>query len=128
MSSLSSGAVEHLVPVVEIIIGAVVVLSVIIGGLWKGFVWLDGRMDAKFTQQTKSDEFEKVITKVVERAAAGWADVNNRLHNEHSTRISGLERRDEERAQAISRLHGRVDEAWVKLAEVNARVAGRSGE
>ena len=125
MSGLTSGAVEHLIPVVEIIIAATVLLLAIVGGLWKGFQWLDSRMDDKFVQQTRSEEFEKVVAKVVERAAAGWADVNNRLHNEHSQRLSGLERRDEERVQAITRLHGRVDEAWVKLAEVNARVPPR---
>lgn len=122
MNGLSTGAVEHLVPVVEIIVGVVIVLAALIGGLWKGFIWLDGRMDQKFKDQTRSEDFERVVTKVVEKAAAGWADVNNRLHNEHTGRINSLERRDEERASAIQRLHGRVDEAWVKLAEVNARV------
>jgi DNA-binding GntR family transcriptional regulator len=125
VNSLTSGAVEHIVPVMEIIFASVIVVLTLVGGLWKGFQWLDGRMDEKFLQQTRSEAFDKVITKVVERAAAGWADVNNRLHNEHSQRLSGLERRDEERVQAITRLHGRVDEAWVKLAEVNARVPPR---
>jgi DNA-binding GntR family transcriptional regulator len=125
LNNLSGDAVQHLVPVMEIVGLMVIILLAVIGGLWKGFRWLDGRMDDKFVEQTRSEAFEKVITHVVERAAAGWADVNNRLHNEHSQRLSGLERRDEERAQSISRLHGRVDEAWVKLAEVNARVPPR---
>lgn len=127
MNGLTGEAAQHLVPVMEIIGLMVMILLAVVGGLWKGFRWLDSRMDEKFLQQTRSEAFEKVISNVVERAATGWADVNNRLHNEHSQRLSAMERRDEERAQSITRLHARVDDAWVKLAEVNARVPPRDG-
>ncbi len=115
MGSLSGGAVEHLMPVVEILGGLVIVLAVIVGGLWRGFRWLDGRIDERFKGLTHSDEFKAMVSAIVTEAAAGWADINNRLHEEHRRSIGELRKRDDERADAIKRLHGRVDAVWERV-------------
>jgi len=91
MSEMTPGAIEHLFPVLEIVAAALVIVATIIAGLWKGFRWLRGQMG-----------------EVVSEAFMKWSAV-------YDQKVENLQRRDEERAQAITRLHIRVDEAWVAL-------------
>ena len=98
MDKLSGGAVEHLVPVVEIIVLTVVALVALLVGFWRGFKWLD-------TQIT--DRFAILI--------AEWTEANDRRHEEHARAISDLRERDIERAQAIKRTHERIDTIMGRL-------------
>lgn len=115
MGGLSGGAVEHLVPVVEIFVLLVGALLAIAGGLWAGFRWLRGQIRESFEGLTKSEHFKKVVAGIITDATAGWNDINNRLHEEHRRGISELRKRDDERADAIKRLHGRVDSVWERI-------------
>lgn len=115
MGGLSGDAVKILVPVIEVIGALLTVLVVLVGGLWRGFRWLDGRIDERFKGLSRSDEFKAMVSKIVAEAATGWADINNRLHEEHRRGISELRKRDDERADAIKRLHGRVDSVWERI-------------
>lgn len=117
MGGLSGEAVKVLVPVIEVIGALVTVIVVLVGGLWRGFRWLDGRIDERFKGLSGSDEFKGMVSSIVSEAAAGWADINNRLHEEHRRGISELRKRDDERADAIKRLHGRVDKVWERVGE-----------
>ena len=117
MSNLSSGAVDHLVPVVEVVVLLIGALGVIAGGLWAGFRWLRGQIRDSFHGLTRSDEFRKVVAEIITDATAGWNDLNNRMHEEHRRSIGELRKRDEERLDAIKRLHGRVDSVWERVAK-----------
>ena len=98
MGGLSSGAVEHLVPVVEIIALTVGALVALVIGFWRGFRWLDEQMTGRFK------------TLISEFTAA-----NDRRHELHDRAIADLRARDEERAEAIKRVHGRVDSLWERI-------------
>lgn len=115
MSGLSGGAVDHLIPVVEIIVVLVGALLAIAGGLVAGFRWLRGEIRESFQNFTKGDDFKRVVSEIITEATAGWNDINNRLHEEHRRSIGELRKRDDERADAIKRLHGRVDSVWEKV-------------
>ena len=91
MSEMTPGAIEHLFPVLEIVAAVLVIVVTIVAGLWKGFRWLRSQMG-----------------EVVSEAFLKWSAV-------YDQKIDNLQRRDEERAQSIRTLHGRVDEAWVAL-------------
>jgi DNA-binding GntR family transcriptional regulator len=115
MSGLSGGAVDHLVPVVEIVALLVGALVAIAGGLWAGFRWLRGQIRESFEGLTRSEQFRKVVSEIVTDATVGWNDLNNRLHEEHRRSIAELRKRDDERADAVKRLHGRVDSVWERI-------------
>ena len=91
MSEMTPGAIEHLFPVLEIVAAVLVIVVTLVAGLWKGFRWLRSQMG-----------------EVVSEAFMKWSAV-------YDQKVENLQRRDEERAQAITRLHIRVDEAWVAL-------------
>jgi hypothetical protein len=91
MSDLTPGAVEHLYPVAQVIVAVTVIVAAVVGTLWKGFRWLRSQMG-----------------EVVSEAFVKWSAV-------YDQKLEDLRRRDEERAQAVSRLHKRVDEAWVAM-------------
>jgi hypothetical protein len=124
VSDLSPGAVEHLVPVVEIVVllgGAVV--AVIVTG-YAGFRWLRGQIKESFQSFTTGPDFRRVVSEIITEATAGWNDINNRLHEEHRRsftelrkRDDELAKRDDERAEAIKRLHGRVDSVWERVGQ-----------
>ena len=111
-------AVEHFYPVIVIIFSVVGTLIAVSGGLWVGFKWLRGQIRDEFHGLTGSDEFKKVVGNIITDATAGWNDLNNRLHEEHRRSFSDVKRRDEERADAIKRLHGRVDDVWKRIGEL----------
>lgn len=98
MGGLTSGAVEHLVPVVEIIALTVGALVALIVGFWRGFRWLDEQMTGRF----------KVLI-------SEFTQANDRRHELHDRAITDLRDRDNERAEAIKRLHGRVDSVWERI-------------
>ena len=87
----------------------------IAGGLWSGFRWLRSQIRESFHGLTRSDEFRKVVSEIITDATSGWNDLNNRMHEEHRRSIGELRKRDEERLDAIKRLHGRVDTVWERM-------------
>lgn len=115
MSGLSGDAVGHLLPVVEVLVLLVGALLAIAGGLWAGFRWLRGQIRESFQSFTTGDDFKRVVSGIITEATSGWNDINNRLHEEHRRSISDLRKRDEERVDAIKRLHGRVDSVWERV-------------
>lgn len=115
MGGLSPSAVEHAVPVVQIVVGLVVGTFAVIGAVWGGFVWLRARIVEEFHGLTKSDAFKKVVGEIIVEATHGWNDINNRQHEEHRRALAELRKRDDERADAIKRLHARVDSIWERM-------------
>ena len=86
-------ALTHIVPVIQIFVWAIGLMIVFAIGLWRGFVWLDGR-----------------ITKRHQELIADWVNMNEMRHQSHAKAIEELRNRDVERASAITRLHQRVDQ------------------
>jgi hypothetical protein len=93
-----ASAVEHFYPVFVIILFVLGTLVVTVGGLWGGFRWLRGVIQTEFTGLIKE-----------------FIAANDKRHEKHEAAIEGLRRRDMERADAIKRLHGRVDDVWSKM-------------
>lgn len=98
MGSLSGGAVEHLVPVLEIVALAVAALVTLLVAFWRGFKWLDTQMTARFAELIRE-----------------FTAANDRRHEGHDRAISDLRERDNERAEAIKRVHARVDSVWERI-------------
>ena len=109
------GTVEHFYPVVAIVLTVFGTLVAVAGGLWIGFKWLRGQIRDEFHGLTGSEEFKKIVGNIITDATSGWNDLNNRQHEEHRRNFLDVKKRDEERADAIKRLHGRVDKVWEKL-------------
>jgi hypothetical protein len=101
MGGMTGGAVEHLLPFVEILIAVGGAVGVIVVTGWKGFKWLD-------TQIT--DRFAALISE--------WTEANDRRHDEHARAIADLRDRDSERASAIKRTHERIDNIMERLPPV----------
>jgi len=112
VTGLSPSSVEHAFPFIQLMVAAGVLLVGLVGGLWRGFVWLDQRIAARIETWSTSPGFESAVTRIVTQAFTATADLNNRLHEESRRSISELRKRDEERLDAIKRLHGRVDKLW----------------
>jgi hypothetical protein len=117
MNSLSADAAGHLLPVVEIVVLLVGATVAVIGVGWAGFVWLRGQIRESFSGLMRSDEVRKIVSEIITEATAGWNDINNRMHEEHRRSIGELRKRDEERLDAIKRLHGRVDSVWERVSK-----------
>lgn len=115
MSGLSNGAVEHTVWILEVLGVVAVVLLGVAGGLWRGFRWLDDQIGKRISGWSDSKEFKSAVAEIVTQAFAATADLNNRMHEEHRRSIGELRKRDEERADAVKRLHGRVDSVWERV-------------
>lgn len=113
MGLLSGEAAGSLLPVAEVL-GLLVVIA---GGLWAGFRWLREQIKESFQNFTKGDDFKRVVSGIIAEATAGWNDINNRMHEEHRRSIAELRKRDEERAEAVKRLHGRVDSVWERVGK-----------
>ena len=66
MNSLPPEAVEHLYPVLSLIVALLAGLAVLIGGLWGGFVWLRGQI-----KEVATDLLRPVVERLamVERTA-----------------------------------------------------------
>ena len=99
MGDLSPGAVEHAYPVMQVLLLFLAGLMTIIGGFWGGFRWL---------RTVINDEFTKLIS--------AFLAANDRRHEAHDRAIEEMRERDNERADAIKRLHGRVDGILERLA------------
>jgi hypothetical protein len=98
MGDLTPGAIEHFYPVLQVVALSVVVVVAIIGTTWGGFRWLRGQMG-----------------EVVSEAFLKWSAVYDQKIEDLRRKADDLNRRDEERAQSVQRLHIRVDDAWVEL-------------
>jgi hypothetical protein len=109
MGGLSGDAVDHLVPVVQIIVGVIVLLAALIGGLWRGFVWLDKRIGARIAGWADSKDFKQAVADIVSQASAGWSDLYNRQLEDVRHGIKDLRERDLERADSVKRAHQRID-------------------
>jgi DNA-binding GntR family transcriptional regulator len=115
MNSLSPGAVENFMPVAQVIGFLVLILLAVAGGLWRGFVWLDTRIATRIAGWADSKDFKAAVADIVSQAFAATSDLNNRQHEEHRRGIAELRKRDDERADAVKRLHGRVDSVWERV-------------
>lgn len=93
-----AGAVEHFYPVVVNVLFVLGLLIVVMGGLWGGFRWLRGVIQTEFTGLIKE-----------------FIAANDKRHEKHEAALTDLRKRDAERADAIKRLHGRVDEVYVRF-------------
>ncbi len=108
-------------PATLLAVGGVIValaggLLTIIGVLWRGFVWLDRRMDARIDGWSASKGFKSAVAEVVTAAFAPAVDYQNRLHEEHRRAVAELRKRDDERAEAVKRLHQRMDDLMGRVA------------
>lgn len=99
MNGLSGGAVDHLLPVAEIIVLVLGALSALVVGFWKGFRWLDGQITTRFSDLIRE-----------------WTAANDRRHEETARAIADLRDRDGERASAIKRTHERIDSIMERLS------------
>jgi hypothetical protein len=117
MEGLSDGAVGHTLWVLEILGLVVVVLAALIGGLVKGFRWLDTRIGERISSWSESKSFKAAVAEIVGQAFAATADLNNRMHEEHRRNFTTLLKRDEERMESVKRLHGRVDSLWERVGK-----------
>jgi hypothetical protein len=97
-------------PVAQVLGALVLLLLAVVGGLWRGFVWLDQRIASRIAGWAESKPFAAAVTQIVNEAFAATNDINNRMHEEHRRAFS--ESRD-----AIKRLHGRVDHLYEKVGE-----------
>ena len=112
---MNADTLQHVVPVGYIIVAVVIGLVAALGTAWGGFVWLLARIDDRFKDNLKGDVFEVTVQRIVANANAGWLDIYNRQHEEHRRASEELRKRDDERAEAIKRLHGRMDSVWERL-------------
>ena len=104
-------------PVAQVV-GAIVFLMLgVVGGLWKGFRWLDEQIGKRIAGWSEGKEFKAAVAEIVTQAFAATSDLNNRQHEEHRRSIGELRKRDEERLDAIKRLHGRVDSVWERVGK-----------
>ena len=114
---MSPEAAAHAAPFIWWAIFTVSVVVAILGAAWGGFVWLRARIKEEFQGLTASDEFKKLVRSVVSEAASGWLDIDNRQHEEHRAAVKDLRERDKERAEAVKRLHVRVDRIWERFGQ-----------
>ena len=123
---MGNGAVDPslAVSVVQVVGALAGVLVALVGTIWRGFVWLDRRMDARIAGWSSSAGFRAAVAEIVTSAFAPAADYQNRLHEEHRRaftelrkRDDELAKRDDERAEAVKRLHGRMDDLWKQAAK-----------
>ena len=109
MNGLNGNAVDHLVPVVQIVVGMIVLLVALIGGLWRGFVWLDKRIGSRIAGWADSKDFKQAVADIVSQASAGWSDLYNRQLEDVRHTLKELRERDAERADSVKRAHQRID-------------------
>jgi hypothetical protein len=110
MGGLSPGAVEHFMPVAQVIGAIVIILLAVVGGLWRGFVWLDQRIASRIAGWAESKPFAAAVSQIVNEAFAATNDLNNRMHEEHRRNFT-------ETREAVKRLHGRVDHLFEKVGK-----------
>jgi hypothetical protein len=116
---MGAGAVDPslAVSVVQVVGALAAFMVAVVGLFWRGFVWLDKRIAGRIAGWADGKEFKAAVAEIVTQAFAATADINNRLHEEHRRSIGELRKRDEERLDAIKRLHGRVDSVWERVAK-----------
>jgi DNA-binding GntR family transcriptional regulator len=117
MNNLPPTAIEHFVPVLEIFLALLAMLFALIVGLWRGFRWLDEEIGKRINGWSESEAFKHAVAQIVTQAFAPITDINNRLHEEHRRGLAEMRKRDDERAEAIKRLHGRVDDVWKEVSK-----------
>jgi DNA-binding GntR family transcriptional regulator len=117
--SSATGAVDPTlaVSVTFIVVALAAALISVIGVIWRGFIWMDRRMDQRIAGWSSSAGFRAAVAEVVSAAFAPAADYQNRLHEEHRRAFTELRKRDDERADAVKRLHGRMDDLWKTVAK-----------
>ena len=108
---MGNGAVDPslAVSVVQVVGALAGVLVTIIGVLWRGFVWLDRRMDTRIGNWSESKGFRAAVAEIVSQASAGWSDLYNRQLEDVRRSVSELRERDAERADSVKRAHQRID-------------------
>ena len=108
---MGGGAVDPnlAVSVVQVVGALAAALLTIIGVLWRGFVWLDKRMDARIGNWSESKGFRAAVAEIVSQASAGWSDLYNRQLEDVRRTVAELRERDAERADSVKRAHQRID-------------------
>ena len=109
MGGVSKDAWDLAAPVLQLLGATAVVVFSLMLTLWRGFAWLEERIGKRISGWGESKEFKHAVAEIVTQAAAGWNDINNRLHEEHRRGISELRKRDEERLESVKRAHQRID-------------------
>jgi len=95
--------------VVQVVGSLAVALVAIIGVLWRGFVWLDRRMDARISGWSESSGFRSAVREIVSQASHGWSDLYNRQLEDIRRTLAEVRERDAERADSVKRAHQRID-------------------
>lgn len=108
---MGNGAVDPslAVSVAQVVGALVAALLTIIGVLWRGFVWLDKRMDTRIGNWSESKGFRAAVAEIVSQASAGWSDLYNRQLEDVRRTVKELRERDNERADSVKRAHQRID-------------------
>ena len=105
------GAVDSslAVSVTFIVVALASGLLTVIGVIWRGFVWMDKRMDTRIGNWSESKGFRAAVAEIVSQASAGWSDLYNRQLEEVRRSVLELRERDAERADSVKRAHQRID-------------------
>jgi DNA-binding GntR family transcriptional regulator len=111
VSGLSAGAVDSslAVSVTVVVVALAGALLTIIGVLYRGFIWLDRRMDDRIGKWSDSSGFRSAVREIVGQASAGWSDLYNRQLEDVRHTLKELRERDAERADSVKRAHQRID-------------------
>ncbi len=136
MGGLSPDAITHAVPVYQLLVAGLVAVAAVVAATWKLFVVYEGRQEKAQSTFLKSEEFRDTlssvlsdkldhwadsrqfraaVTAVVSEAISGWKEMEDRLHSEHRRAIADLQRKDEARAETITRIHSRIDVLWERV-------------
>ena len=97
------------VSVVQVVAALAGVLVAIVGVIWRGFVWLDKRMDTRIGNWSESKGFRSAVAEIVSQASSGWSDLYNRQLEDVRRTVAELRERDNERADSVKRAHQRID-------------------
>jgi hypothetical protein len=119
MGGAAAGIVDPnlAVTITVVVAGLASGLLTVIGVIWRGFVWLDRRMDSRISGWSESAGFRSAVREIVSQASHGWSDLYNRQLEDLRRADSELRKRDEERAEAVKRLHGRMDDLWKEMGK-----------
>jgi hypothetical protein len=106
-----NGAVDPslAVSVAQIVGALAAALLTIVGVLWRGFVWLDKRMDDRIAKTSESKGFRAAVAEIVGQAFSATAEIYNRQLEDIRRSIGELRERDAERADSVKRAHQRID-------------------
>lgn len=109
MGGVTADSWAHAVPFFQLLFVTALVITALVGGLIKGFLWLDEKIGARILAWSESKDFKNAVAEIVQQSFASAMDIQNRLHEETRRSIAELRERDNERADSVKRAHQRID-------------------